>query len=63
MLVEPEKDRISWEAVFNHDIVRIDEEKIKLNMENIKKEKNEVIRSAGLNRLYMEENLVMGYME
>ena len=29
MLVVPEKDRISWEGVFSHDIIRIDEEKIK----------------------------------
>ena len=31
MLIVAEKDRISWEGVFNHDIIKIDEEKIRQN--------------------------------
>ena len=35
MLIVSEKERISWEGVFNHDIIKIDEEKIKINYEAI----------------------------
>lgn len=34
-----EKDRISWEGVFNDQTIKIDEERIKKNMELIMKEK------------------------
>lgn len=39
MLVVSEKDRIPWDGVFNDPTVRIREELIKLNNENLLKEK------------------------
>ena len=39
MLKVNEKDRISWDGVFEDPTIKIDEEKIKENMKNILKEK------------------------
>lgn len=39
MLKVPEKDRITWEGVFEDPTIKIDEEKMKENMKNILKEK------------------------
>ena len=37
-----EKDRISWDGVFNDQTIKIDEDRIKKNMELIMKEKGNV---------------------
>lgn len=42
MLVVSEKDRMSWDAVFKSPTIKIDENKIKQNMEVILKEKGRV---------------------
>lgn len=39
MLKVNEKDRLSWDGVFEDPAIKIDEEKIKENMKNILKEK------------------------
>ena len=39
MLRVQEKDRITWEGVFEDPTIKIDEETIKENMKNILKEK------------------------
>jgi hypothetical protein len=39
MLMVNEKDRLSWDGVFNDPTIKIDEERIKKNMEVIMKEK------------------------
>ena len=33
MLVIPEKDRISWEEIFNLSIIKMDNKQLKLNMQ------------------------------
>ena len=45
MLVVAEKERISWDGVFNDPTVRIKEELIKENAENLSKEKGLIIYS------------------
>ncbi|CAD8122008.1 unnamed protein product [Paramecium sonneborni] len=63
MLVVQEKDRYSWEQIFNHEIIQIQEAQIKNNLEYLMKEKDELSRSESLNKLYMEMNLVVGYLD
>ncbi|KAM3132183.1 hypothetical protein pb186bvf_015778 [Paramecium bursaria] len=62
MLKVNEKDRISWDGVFEDPTIKIDEEKIKENMKNILKEKDEISKSISLNKLYIDQNLVVGYL-
>ncbi|CAK94087.1 unnamed protein product (macronuclear) [Paramecium tetraurelia] len=62
MLRVQEKDRISWEGVFEDPTIKIDEETIKENMKNILKEKDEISKSISLNKLYIDQNLVVGYL-
>lgn len=62
MLKVNEKDRISWEQVFEDPTIKIDEEKIKENMKVILKEKDEISKSISLNKLYIDQNLVVGYL-
>lgn len=54
MLKVNEKDRISWDGVFEDPTIKIDEEKIKENMKNILKEKDEISKSISLNKLYID---------
>jgi hypothetical protein len=35
MLAINEKDRLTWDQVFNDPLIKIEEEKIKANMQNI----------------------------
>ncbi|CAD8072393.1 unnamed protein product [Paramecium primaurelia] len=63
MLVVQEKDRYSWEQIFHHEIIQIQEAQIKNNLEQLMKEKDELSRSESLNKLYMEMNLVVGYLD
>ncbi|CAD8209914.1 unnamed protein product [Paramecium octaurelia] len=63
MLVVSEKDRFSWEQIFHHEIIQIQEAQIKNNLEQLMKEKDELSRSESLNKLYMEMNLVVGYLD
>ncbi|CAD8087604.1 unnamed protein product [Paramecium primaurelia] len=63
MLVVQEKDRYSWEQIFNHEIIQIQEAQIKNNLEQLMKEKDELSRSESLNKLYLEMNLVVGYLD
>lgn len=62
MLKVSEKDRIPWDAVFEDPTIKIDEEKIKENMKSILKEKDEISKSISLNKLYIDQNLVVGYL-
>ncbi|CAD8178145.1 unnamed protein product [Paramecium octaurelia] len=62
MLRVQEKDRISWEGVFEDPTIKIDEEIMKENMRNILREKDEVSKSISLNKLYIDQNLVVGYL-
>ena len=41
----------------------MDEESIRENMKNIMKEKDALTRSVSLNKLYIDQNLVVGYLE
>jgi serine/threonine-protein kinase ULK/ATG1 len=41
----------------------MDEESIRENMKNIMKEKDALTRSFSLNKLYIDQNLVVGYLE
>ncbi len=41
----------------------MDEETIRENMKNIMKEKDALTRSVSLNKLYIDQNLVVGYLE
>lgn len=43
MLKVNEKDRLSWDGVFEDPAIKIDEEKIKENMKNILKEKGKLL--------------------
>lgn len=49
MLTVKEEDRIDWEELFQSEIVRIDEAQITLNMEQIQREKDRLMRSISLN--------------
>lgn len=62
MLRIDEKERITWEALFQHQVVTIDEEQIRKNVMSIMEAHDKVVRSASLNKLYLESNLVIGYV-
>lgn len=63
MLVVPEKDRATWEQIFSNEIIIIEESQIKNNLEQLLKDKDELSKSESLNKLYLETNLVVGYLE
>ena len=57
------KSRPSWEDIFNHPVIKMDEENIREKMRNIMKDKETLARSVSLNKLYIDQNLVVGYLE
>lgn len=62
MLQVSEKDRYSWEQLFAHEVVRAEEATIKQNMESLIKDKEDIIKSSALDRLY-SDNLVAAYIQ
>ncbi|CAD8156173.1 unnamed protein product [Paramecium octaurelia] len=63
MLVVQENERYSWEQIFNHEIIQIQEVQIRKNLNQLMKEKDELASSESLNKLYLETNLVVGYLD
>jgi serine/threonine-protein kinase ULK/ATG1 len=49
--------------VFDNPVIKMDEESIRQNMKNIMQEKDALTRSVSLNKLYIDQNLVVGYLE
>ncbi|KAM3146578.1 hypothetical protein pb186bvf_001113 [Paramecium bursaria] len=63
MLQYKEEDRISWQELFQNEIIAIDEAIIQQNVDQIAKEKDRLMRSVSLNKIYMNDNLILGYMK
>ncbi|CAD8123078.1 unnamed protein product [Paramecium sonneborni] len=63
MLTVNEADRISWEDLFTNEIIVIDENQIHYNMQQMEKEKDRLMRSISLNKIYINQNLILGYMK
>jgi serine/threonine-protein kinase ULK/ATG1 len=62
MLQVNEKDRPPWDMIFEDPTIRIEEAKIKRNMEELLAQKDTSLRSISLNKLYIDQNLVIGYL-
>lgn len=61
MLVVEDKDRISWPEIFNHSLIKFDENSIKENIQKIEEEKDMLLKSVAMNKLYVQTNKVMGF--
>lgn len=62
MLKISEKERLSWDDVFKNATIKIEESKIKQNFDTIFKEKDSFSKSISMNKLYMDQHLVVGYL-
>lgn len=60
MLVVEDKDRISWPEIFNHPLIKFDENAIKENIQKIEEEKDLLLKSVAMNKLYVQTNKTMG---
>jgi serine/threonine-protein kinase ULK/ATG1 len=49
MLQVAEKDRVTWDSVFQDPMIRLDEDKIRKNLEVIKRSEDHQWRSISLN--------------
>ncbi len=61
MLVVEDKDRISWPEIFNHPLIKFDETSLKENIQKIEEEKDVLLKSVAMNKLYVQNNKVMGF--
>lgn len=61
MLVVEDKDRISWPEIFNHPLIKFDENSLKENIQKIEEEKDLLLKSVAMNKLYVQNNKVMGF--
>jgi len=61
MLVVEDKDRISWPEIFNHPLIKFDETSLKENIQKIEEEKDLLLKSVAMNKLYVQNNKVMGF--
>ena len=53
-LFEDYQDRITWEEVFNSDLIKIEESRIKRNFEFLLKDKEDTKTGDTLNRMYID---------
>jgi len=53
---------LSWDDVFNHEIVKTSQEHIIENAKSLMISKSSLDKSIGMNKLYVERNLVAGYI-
>lgn len=61
MLIVEDRERISWIELFNHPLCKFDPNSLKANIEKIEEEKDSLIKSAAINKLYVQNNKVMGF--
>lgn len=61
MLVVEDKERISWPEIFNHPLIKFDETSLKENIQKIEEEKDLLLKSVAMNKLYVQNNKVMGF--
>ena len=61
MLVVEDKDRISWPEIFNNPLIKFDETSLQENIKKIEEEKDVLLKSVAMNKLYVQNNKVMGF--
>lgn len=62
MLMVKEEERVDWPELFSHEIIQLDEGEIRRNVERIGSQEDRLLRSISLNKLYIQDNLIMGYL-
>lgn len=61
MLIVEDKERISWLEIFSHPLCKFDPNAIKDNIAKIEEEKDSLLKSVAMNKLYVQNNKVMGF--
>ena len=61
MLIVEDKDRISWPELFEHEVVKFDVNNLKKKIDQIGEEKDDLLKSVAINKLYLQNNKIMGF--
>ena len=60
MLVQTDEDRISWEELFQHKIIKFDNEEVRKHLAEIELNQDELLKSAARNDYYVNQIRVVG---
>ncbi|CAK88671.1 unnamed protein product (macronuclear) [Paramecium tetraurelia] len=61
MLQIEEKDRLNWQQIFENQVIKMNEDMVRQNMNEIMKE-DPMTKSMSLNKIYLDQYKVVGYL-